>query len=238
MLSQENAMTRASPLSSVGPMLLVGLCFAMPSMAFACDGSPVVRMATSAAIKTFIHTQRRNVVTFVGYSGAGYETPDVMLAKAGQLLDTFQPTTTIINIGATAEGIGAVYPLAKEKGFTTMGIVSQLALDNKVALSPCVDYVFVVKDRTWGGRLPGSKTLAPTSAAMLANSSAIIGFGGGDIARDEMQAAKAAGKAVTFFAADMNHQLARDKALKKGLPAVTDFRGTADAAFESAKPAQ
>jgi hypothetical protein len=36
----------------------------------------------------------------------------------------------------------------------------------------------------------------------------------------------------------MNHQLARDKALKKGLPAVTDFRGTADAAFESAKPAQ
>jgi hypothetical protein len=140
-------------------MLLVGLCFAMPSMANACEGSPVVRMATSAAIKTFIHTQRRNVVTFVGYSGAGYETPDVMLAKAGQLLDTFQPTKTIINIGATAEGIGAVYPLAKEKGFTTMGIVSQLALDNKVALSPCVDYVFVVKDRTWGGRLPGTKTL-------------------------------------------------------------------------------
>lgn len=230
-------MSSTSPLSAVGPFL-AGFWFANPSMTFACEGAPVIRTATSATIKAFVHAKRRNVVTFVGYSGAGYEAPDAMLAQAGQLLDNFQPAKTMINIGATAEGIGAVYELAKEKGFTTMGIVSQLARDEKVPLSSCVDYVFYVKDRSWGGRLPSSEKLAPTSAVIIANSSAIIGFAGGDIARDEMLAAKAAGKSVTFFAADMNHQLARDKALKKGLPEVTDFRGAAGAAFESAKQSQ
>ena len=73
-------MSSTSPLSAVGTFL-AGFWFAIPSVTFACEGSPVIRTATSATIKAFIHAQRRNVVTFVGYSGAGYEAPDAMLAQ-------------------------------------------------------------------------------------------------------------------------------------------------------------
>jgi hypothetical protein len=194
----------------------------------------MVRESTSAGIKTFIREKKRSAVTFTGYSGAGYEDEAAMLAQAERLLAAYRPARVMINIGATAEGIGAVYELAKRKGFTTMGIVSVLARDEKVPLSPCVDYVFYIKDSTWGGRLPGSEKLAPTSAAIVANSAAMVGIGGGEIARDEMLAARKAGKPVTFIPADMNHQLARAKAQKKGLPEPTDFSGPAHAALAKA----
>jgi len=137
----------------------------------------------------------------------------------------------VVNIGATAEEIGAVYEVAKRKGFTTIGILSKLARDQQVSLSPCVDQIFFVEDSSWGGRLPGSKTLSPTSAAIVANSEAFVAIGGGEVARDEMLSAREAGKPVTFIPADMNHQRAREKARKKGLPEPTDFRGATHAAF-------
>ena len=56
-----------------------------------------------------------------------------------------------MNIGATTEGIGAVYETAKRKKFATAGIVSTQAKENQVKLSPCVDIVFYVKDSTSGG---------------------------------------------------------------------------------------
>jgi hypothetical protein len=42
-----------------------------------------------------------------------------------------------------------------------------------------------------------------------------------------MLAARNAGKPVTFIPADMNHRIAREKALKKGEPEPIDFRGAA-----------
>jgi len=121
--------------------------------------------------------------------------------------------------------------LAQEHIRHMVGGHSTLARDEQVPLSPSVDYVFYVRDATWGGRVPGSTRLAPTSAAIVGSSSAIVGIGGGEIARDEMLAARRAGKAVTFIPADMNHQLARDKAARKDAPEPTDFRGAAHAAF-------
>ena len=88
-----------------------------------------------------------------------------------------------------------------------------------------------MRDASWGGRLPGSTRLAPTSAAIVANSREFVGIGGGEVARDELLAARAAGKPVRFVPADMNHRIARDKALAKGQSEPTDFRGAAHAAF-------
>jgi hypothetical protein len=55
--------------------------------------------------------------------------------------------------------------------------------------------------------------------------------GGGEVTRDELTAAKRSGKDVRVFPADMNHALAREKALKRGQPVPTDFRGAAGTAF-------
>jgi hypothetical protein len=191
----------------------------------------MVRTATSTEVRTFFQGTGKTVLTFVGYSGAGYENQAAMLGEAERILAEFDPRKTIVNIGATPEGIGAVYELAKRKGFVTTGIVSAVAKEHNVTLSPHVDHVFYVEDATWGGKLKGTDRLSPTSQAMTENSDIVIGIGGGDVARDELLAARRSGKIVRFVPADMNHQKAQEAARRKGLPLPTDFRGAAHAAF-------
>jgi hypothetical protein len=190
-----------------------------------------MREAAPEEVRAFFDGRKMTVVTFLGYSGAGYENEAAMLEQAAGILAGFDPTTTIVNSGATAEGIGAVYRVAKQKGFVTAGIVSTQAREYKVPLSPCVDFVFYVPDATWGGCLPGTDTLSPTSTAMVENSDVLIAIGGGAVARDELIAGKRSGKRIQFIPADMNHEIARKKAQKKGQPPPTDFRGAAATAF-------
>lgn len=191
----------------------------------------VTRNASSADIRAFVRQRGARVLTLVGYSGAGYQDPAAMLAAADAVLSQHDPLHTLVNIGATAQGIGAAYVLARQRGFTTIGIVSSLARDEQVALSPCVDLVFFVADSTWGGRLAGKLRLAPTSAALVANSDDIVAIGGGDIARDELLAARRRGKPVRFIPADMDHQAALEKARTKGQPVPTNFQGALHAAL-------
>lgn len=206
-------------------------CSTTPAAA-ACEARTVVREAGSAQdVTEFVASSGMSLLTFVGYSAAGYEDEAAMLAQADQVLARHDPAHTMVNIGATPQGIGAVYELARRRGYFTLGIVSSLARDAGERLSPCVDLVIFVRDTQWGGRLAGSPALSPTSQAIVANSLAIVGIGGGDIARDEMLAARAAHKPVSFIPADMNHRIARDKALAQGLPEPFDFRGTAHAAL-------
>ncbi len=199
--------------------------------ATACDGPREVREATSASINAFVRAKHMTMVTFAGYSGAGYENPDALVLHAARTLDRLDPAKTLINAGATAEGIGAVYEIAKRRGFTTTGIVSTLARDERVALSQCVDYVFFVKDNTWGGRVGPENRLSPTSTAIVQSGTSFVAIGGGDVTRDEMLAARRAGKSVTFIPADMDHGIAQEKAQKKGQREPTDFRGSAHAAL-------
>ena len=113
-----------------------------------CTPPSTIREAGPREVRAFFARQHRRVLTFVGYSGAGYEDGPGMLAAAERVLDAYDPKRTIVTIGATADGIGAVYEVAKTKGFRTAGIVSTQAKEHGVALSPCVDFVFYVKDDT------------------------------------------------------------------------------------------
>ena len=187
---------------------------------------------TPEEIRAFFAGKKMKVLTFFGYSGAGYEDPASMRATASAVLDEFDPKTTIVNIGATEEGIGAVYEIAKRKGFTTTGIVSTQARDQNVPLSPHVETIFFVKDDTWGGYLPDGTELSPTSRAMVENSDVLVAIGGGDVVRDELTAARRLGKPVRFVPADMSHAAAREKAAKKGHPAPTEFDGSAAKALQ------
>jgi hypothetical protein len=208
---------------------LLALIFAR--IALACNQPSTIKEASPEEIRIFFKGKNMKVLTFLGYSGAEYENKAAMLEQASQILEQFDPGSTVVNIGATPEGIGAVYETAKRKGFLTTGIVSTQAKENAVQLSPCVDIVFFVRDATWGGFIPGTERLSPTSTAMVENSDVIIAIGGGEVARDELIAAKRSGKEVRFIPADMNHQIARERALKRGQATPTDFRGAAGAVF-------
>jgi hypothetical protein len=201
----------------------------------ACQGPAHIRTGDTTAIASHVKATGKNVLSFVGYSGAGYQDPDALIREAIRILDRYDPARTLINSGGTAEGIGQIYELAKRKGFETMGIVSSLARQEQAPLSACVDTVFFVPDSTWGGELPQGKGLSPTSSAMVSISDALVGIGGGEVARDELLAARRAGKPVTFMPADMNHQLAREKARRKGQPEPTEFGGAAAAALAAEK---
>jgi hypothetical protein len=194
-------------------------------------GAPATKDATPAEVRAYFKAQGKQVLTFLGYSGAGYEDEAALLRHAGAVLDQVEPRTTIVNIGATPEGVGRVYELAKQRGFATTGIVSTQAREANVALSPCVDQVFFIRDSSWGGFEPGSERLSPTSDAMVGVSDRLVAIGGGEVSRDELLAARRAGKKVTFIPADMNHRAAIEKAAKKGQPPPPDFKGPVHAAF-------
>ncbi|MFN9646158.1 MAG: hypothetical protein ACK6BG_13815 [Cyanobacteriota bacterium] len=203
-----------------------------PAAGIACPGRGEVRDATPEAIRAFAQSKGMGVLTFLGYYAAGYEDAARMTSQAAQILEGQDPTRTLINIGATADGIGVIYPLAKRRGFTTIGVVSSRAREAGVSFSSCVDHVFVVKDDTWGGLLPGRGELSPTSKAVVESSTAMVAIGGGEVARDELLAAWRLGKSVVFLPADMNHARARAKARRQGQPPPSDFRGAVHAALE------
>jgi hypothetical protein len=223
-------------MSTIRHSLLTGLSAgllltAASGAVWACEPPKSTMEATPSEIRAFFKQQGKSVLTFMGYSGAGYEDEAALVAHATRILEQHDPRTTLVNIGATPDGIGRVYELARKRGFTTTGIVSTQARESNAGISPCVDHVFYVADATWGGLLEGSDRLSPTSQAMVDVSDRLVAIGGGEVARDELVAARRAGKNVTFIPADMNHRLAIEKAAKRGQTPPTDFRGAADTVF-------
>jgi len=182
---------------------------------------------TLEEILAFFKGMNKTVLTFYGYSGVQYQDEKGMLQIAENVLSKYSPKTTLVNIGATSAGIGAIYPLARAKGFITTGIVATRSLKHPESISEAVEYVCFVPDEQWGGKLHGSDELSPTSKAMVACSDILVGIGGGDISLHELLAGEAQGKKVLYFPAEMNHEKARREAERKGLPPPTSFKGSA-----------
>lgn len=189
---------------------------------------------TVAETQVFLKSLGKTVITFVGYS-ADYENEAAMLATAKNVLSEYSPDTFLINIGGTSGGVGALYPLAKEFGFATTGIVSSLAAEYMDDISNSVDYVCFVLDNQWGGKLPDLNELSPTSQAMVLCSDIIIGIGGGKIARDELVFGREQGKPIRFYPAEINHKVMKRDAQKMGLPIPESFWGAAHETFWNEK---
>jgi len=182
-------------------------------------------------VLAFFANQKKTVLTFLGYSGAGYERPDELLAHAGNVLERFDLATTIVNIGATTDGIGTVYDLAKAQGFDTAGIVSTEVLAANVEISTSVDVVFFIEDERWGGYIDDGKTLSPTSQVKIAASDIMVAIGGNKIVHDEFLSGLRLGMPVDFIPSDLNHQSARARAKDEGRPEPVEFGGFAGSVF-------
>ena len=185
---------------------------------------------TPVEARGFFAAQGKTVLTLLGFSGS-YESENALLQTVREILLEYTPEKTLVNIGGTEGGIGAVYPVAKSLRFTTTGIVSTKALDEGAPISEAVDYVCFIADDQWGGKLPDSDELSPTSKAMVACSDVMIGIGGGEISRDEMIAAKEQGRPVSFYPAELSHAEAILRAKEAGLPQPKTFWGEAHEVF-------
>jgi len=185
---------------------------------------------------SFIRGRGKVVLTFFGYSGMGYEDENGMLKIAQDVLSHYLPEKTLVNIGVTKVGCGAVYPLAKSLGFETAGIVSTQALDYPAEISGSVDHICFIKDSQYGGKLPHLDELSPTSKAMVECSDILVAIGGGDISRDELLEGKKQGKPIQYFPADINHERMTRRAKRMGfLLPPESFMGSVHAVFGESK---
>lgn len=161
----------------------------------------------------------KKVVSLVGYSGAGYEDREAMLKKAKEILKNHDPKKTIINLGATEDGIGEIYKVAKEMGFETTGIASKKGM--AYGLSPHADKVYFVDDDSWGGFKAGTEELTGTSKAYIGSADKVYALGGGHVSHDEILGARKMGTPVEVYDFDMNHAKAIASAKKAGKPVPT-----------------
>ena len=72
-------------------MISFALCFAQDANALACVAPMQVADASPQQVVDFFKAKGWKVVTFVGYSGAEYEQPALVLKRAGQTLDRLIP---------------------------------------------------------------------------------------------------------------------------------------------------
>jgi hypothetical protein len=179
---------------------------------------------------TFFQKQGKTVLTFYGYS-VDYNNMDAMFKVVREVLSHYRPEKTLVNIGATTGGMGKAYPLIKSLKFVTAGIVSTEALAKPEYVSAAVDHICFIQDKQWGGRLPNSSELSPTSKAMVACSDILVAIGGGDIVRDELLAGRAQGKPIQYFPAEMNHETAMRRAKHQGKPLSEVVMGSAHDVF-------
>lgn len=190
----------------------------------------VVIEATPERVKQDLANRGKLIVTFIGFSGQGYEESiEQQKERFNKILDKLDPKTHIINIGGTPDGIGLLYEVAKERHFITIGIVSSKA---EVSwLSPFADTVYMIKDKTWGGLVNDKGLLAATSRTIVDVTDLVIAIGGGAIGRDEFLHLVKKGVPAEFYAAIVNKAKAIKKAVTSGSPVPTEFRGDLEKAL-------
>jgi len=179
---------------------------------------------------SFFKAQGKTVLTFFGYM-AGYENEDEAFEIIRDVLSKYSPETTLVNDGVTKLGLGGMYPIAKSMGFTTAGIASKLLLDYPSDVSGAVDHICFIDDAEWGGKLPHSEDLSPTSKAMIECSDILVAIGGGDISRDELLAARELGKPIHYYPAEVKHEWAIRRAKSMGEPVPESFMGSVHDVF-------
>jgi hypothetical protein len=162
-----------------------------------------------------IYGLNKKVLLLMGYAELGYQDEAAMLKTVRTALSELDAEKFVVCSGATSQGIGKAYQVAKEMGFETIGIVSTLALSSAGSFSPFVDRIYIVNDNQWGGYIPGTQLAAPTTRAFLEVADVVLAIGGGNNTAALLSIATQQYPDIVleYVAADMNHK----KADKKGL---------------------
>jgi hypothetical protein len=104
-------------------------------------------------------------------------------------------------------------------------------LDYPAEISESVDHICFIKDRQYGGKLPSSDAVSPTSKAMVDCSDILVAIGGNEISRDELLEGKKQGKPIQYFPADVNHERAIRRAKHLGASPPVSFLGAVHEVF-------
>ncbi|EAC0469615.1 hypothetical protein DRT92_21955 [Salmonella enterica subsp. enterica serovar Newport] len=154
-------------------------------------------------------------VTFIGYSGLGYESPDLLKetlkSKLEQCLHEHPDKQVVVVCGGTGAGIGAVYSLVREDEFLRdkvkcIGIVSDEALkgaENELALSK--DKIAFVPDPDGSWQTKSSSGYPYMLYPSHKYGGEVVSLGGGQIGYDEVKAAQKNGIKTSIFSFRPNY---------------------------------
>ncbi len=144
------------------------------------------------------------VISLFGFSDLGYSDYPKLFVKAREVLSQYSNAEYIVCIGATEDGVGKLYDIAKDMGFKTIGIVSTLALARSGKFSENVEKIYIVNDSYWGGYRPGTKILTETTKIFLDITEKFIAFGGGMNTKVTLEEAKIRNIPFEYFEFKMN----------------------------------
>lgn len=171
-----------------------------------------------------------------GYSALGYEDPELLdQVIEADLRRDFDPTNTIIAIGATPYGIGRAYEIAKDLGYRTLGIVASTALGKNEDAANGVDDFVIVRDQGWGGFKYSQESgglLSPTTRVFVGASDSVAAYGGGGITAVTLEEMKRRNKQVHFTPFDMNHRKAEIGHAQSGATDKPNYAGPAHAKWQ------
>lgn len=201
---------------------------ALYDLALSHNFSNILIPQSPSEIEFEVHSLNKQVHSIFGYSALGYQKPEALRTQLQKDFSKLDPHKTIINIGATPEGLGIAYEVAKSMGFETMGFVSKKFLDKASYYSAYVDRIFVVDDPYWGGYIPGTHTMTPTTGLFVRLSSSMKAYGGGEISKITMQEFLKTKKPIAYDSFEMNHQMATERAQAKGETPPTSFNSSVD----------
>lgn len=141
-------------------------------------------------------TQNKHIMVFSGFSALGYKNIDLLKKTIGielkRAIHVYGKDLLCVVAGATSDGIGIVYDLAKEMKISTLGIVSEQAKGHE---SPNCDKVVYVPDpdKTWKVLdVTGSSYMVyvATPKDNISRTGEFIALGGGHVTLSELNEAK------------------------------------------------
>ncbi|HGJ5898200.1 hypothetical protein [Arsenophonus apicola] len=140
------------------------------------------------------------VLVFSGFSGMGYKDTEKLQndikKEIKQHIDKYGIHNLLIVAGATSEGIGCVYDIAKNLAVNTLGIVSEHASTDCLAKN--CDSVIQIKDpnNSW-------KVLDDSGASYMiyaaSKNGCFLAFGGGSVTLSELEEAAKKGIETKVF---------------------------------------
>lgn len=199
---------------------------------------PTLAPQSEQEITKKVKSLGKHIHSLFGYSALGYQDRAGLLQQIKNDLKLLDPKKTIINIGVTSDGLGEAYELAKSMGFETMGFVSTKFLENGGHYSKFVDHIFIAKDNLWGGYIPGTSKMTPTTSLYVNLSDSMTAYGGGEISKVTMQEFARTGKPISYRSFEMNHNKAIEVSLKKRRSPPRTFQSPVEPVWNDIQKAQ
>ncbi|PTB17743.1 hypothetical protein C9I57_26340 [Trinickia symbiotica] len=177
----------------------------------------------------------KHPLVVAGFSGLGYADPAHLDRQFREILNQkikkHGRHNLIVVAGATDEGIGRVYDLAREEGIATRGIVSSEAQRWGTKISPSCQHVIYVKrpEDDWNVTSPEGDSYMVRAAL----GGSFLAFGGGEVAVTEATEALNKGIRTELFPefepdpkkVEARRAKEKAKALEKGTD-YKDFNAT------------